>query len=401
MVDNLFRVLHTADWHVCDKNIDEAKKCLEFFVEAAKTEKPDVVIISGDIYDSESVKLDSLSAKLIFKIVADIADIAPVAIVTGTKSHDGTASEALKYIKARNEVFVSTMPEQIYLMPGGFFVTNPGDTFPTLTISQVPTPSKQYFNSSGSIDDTNQEIASKMSGIFAGFGAKAQKYDCPHVVSGHFSVSGAFLSATRQMVGFDVEISSDQISLANAGLVALGHIHLKQQIKKTIFYSGSLFQGDASEAGQDFGFWIHELDAANGLQESKYIITPFTHLYALKLDFTDPQTDFRTPFTQKIKDNIKDAVVKVEIRVFEDDIAKIDHEDLERNLATAKSYEIKTIRVPRENVRSENLLKMTTLREKLIELARLRGEEVPESILLKADNLEYMAQEQVVEIAGA
>lgn len=397
----MLKCIHCADFHVCDKNIGEAGKCLAFLVETIKTEKPDITIIAGDIFDSRNVKLESLAARLIFEVIAEIADISPVGAILGTASHEGESTLAFKYIKARYPVHVSAMPEQYYMMNDNSFVNDPGDDQPKLIISSVPQPGKQNFLSSGSIDATNQEIADKMSGIFAGFGAKAAEFNAPHVLIGHFSVSGAFLRATRQMLGFDIEISSDQIALANSDLVALGHIHLRQQIQKNIFYSGSLFQGDTSESGQDFGFWIHELDTAHQLQRSKYIITPFTHLYKLTYDLTGPNADFKLPFTPENLEQIKGAVVRIEIRVYEDEVSKIDHENLEHNLADAKSYEIKMIRVPRENVRSEVLLKLITLREKLIEMAKLRGEEVPESMLLKSDDLESMEVDEIVARVGA
>lgn len=396
----MIRILHAADFHVDDKNIDEARKCLLFLVETVKVRKPDITIIAGDLFDSRSIKLESLAARLMFEVVSEIADVSPVAIVFGTPSHEGEATASLAYIKARYSVHVSGQPEQYYMMHDDSFVDNPGDSQPKLVISAVPQPTKKYFSSSGSIDSTNQEIADVMSGVFGGLGAKASQHTAPHILIGHFSVSGAFLSATRQMIGFDIEISSDQIALANADLVALGHIHLRQQIQKNIFYSGSLFQSDTSEAGQDFGFWIHELDDAHQLQKSEYIITPFTRLYKLTHDLTNSPDTFQVPFKQETLDQIKGAVVKVEITAYEDDVAKIDREDLNRNLAEAKSFEIKIIRTPRENVRSEKLLKLKTLREKIIEQARLRSEEILESILVKTDNLESMEVDEIVSMVA-
>ena len=398
----MLKAVHTADFHIDDKNIDEARKCLEFLVETVKTKKPDITILAGDLFDSRNVKLESMAARLLFEVVSEIANVSPVAVVYGTPSHEGEATAVLRYLNTKYSIHVSDMPEQYYMMDDNSFVNVPGkDQCPKLIISAVPQPTKRHFSSSSSIDLTNQEIADAMSGVFGGFGAKAAEFKAPHILIGHFSVSGAFLSETRQMVGFDVEISSDQIALANANLVACGHIHLNQVIKKDIFYSGDLFQSDFGEAGQEKGFYLHELDAANGLQKSTFIQTPYTHLYALKFDFTDPQTDFKTLFTQEIKDSVKGAVVRVEITAYEDDVAKIDRDDLERNLAEAKSYEIKIIRVPRENVRSEKLLKLKTLRDKLIEQARLRGEVVKESILKKADNLESMESDEIVEAAAS
>jgi len=195
----------------------------------------------------------------------------------------------------------------------------------------------------------------------------------------------------------DIEMSTDQLELASTSLNMLGHIHFFQKIKDNTFYSGDLFQSGFGEAGQEKGFYLHEIDDATGLlNRSTLIPTPYTHLYKLTYDLTDPQTDFKLLLTQENKDKVKDSVVRVEIKAYEDEIAKIDREDIEENLTGAKSFEIKIIRVPRENVRSEKLLNMTTLREKISEMARLRGEEVPESILKKADMLEHMESDEIV-----
>ena len=34
----MLRIIHTADFHVDDKNIEEARKCLSFLVKTVKTE---------------------------------------------------------------------------------------------------------------------------------------------------------------------------------------------------------------------------------------------------------------------------------------------------------------------------------------------------------------------------
>ena len=94
------KILHFADVHARDKDIEEIEKCLNFIVETAKAESPDIIINSGDTFDSAGIKADSLSAKLIFKTFKELADIAPVAVIIGTPSHDGQVAETLEYIKA-------------------------------------------------------------------------------------------------------------------------------------------------------------------------------------------------------------------------------------------------------------------------------------------------------------
>lgn len=393
----MLKILHFADVHCRDRDIDEAEKCLNFIVKTAQKEQPDLIINAGDVFDAAGIRADSLSAKLVFKIFKELADIAPVGVIIGTPSHDSTTASILKYIKARFPVYVSERPEQIYLCGGE--LNNDLSKFHApieVIISMLPAPTKQFWRTNSGISDSDAEIGNALSGIFAGFGAQAAKYDCPHILVMHCTIRGAALSESQQIIGRDIEVGEDQIQLTNANLVCCGHIHYAQAVNDKTFYSGSIFQSDFGEAGEKKGFYIHEIDNAHQLQRSKYIITPFTHLYKLTYDLIGPNADFTLPFTPENLDQIKGAVVRIEIRAYEDEVSKIDHEDLERNLAGAKSFEIKMIRVPRENVRSEKLLKLTTLREKLIEMAKLRGEEVPENILLKADNLESMEADEIV-----
>ena len=50
------KILHTADWHIGktingQSLLEDQKYVLEQLYEAVKEHKPDVVIISGDLYD--------------------------------------------------------------------------------------------------------------------------------------------------------------------------------------------------------------------------------------------------------------------------------------------------------------------------------------------------------------
>lgn len=58
--------------------------------------------------------------------------------------------------------------------------------------------------------------------------------------------------------------------------------------------------------------------------------------------------------------------------------------------------DIRIVRKPRENIRSEAVLKVETLREKLVAMAELKGETVPESILEKADLLESAPADEII-----
>ena len=240
--------------------IEEAEKCLNFLVETADAEAVDLMIIAGDIFDSGDVKLDSKAAKLVIRTFNRLADIAPVAVILGTPSHDGTAAEILSFVRGKYPIHVATRPEQIFLQTLAFVDIEAAVKYGgcDAVISLVPAPTKQYFQGNGDIKQGDAEIAAAMSQIFAGMGATAAGFGVPHILVGHWQTAGSLISETQVLTGVDIEISPDMMALSNADLILLGHIHLKQQIKKNIFYSGSLFANNWGEVN-DHGFWIHEI----------------------------------------------------------------------------------------------------------------------------------------------
>ena len=396
------RILHMADIHARDADIEEVEKCLEAIVKLAYKEEPDLIINAGDTFDSRNIRLDSQAAKLIFRKFSDLADLAPVAVITGTPSHDGEAVEALQYVNSKHPIWVSKKPEQIYLIDG--VLIDECEEPPDAVLSMIPQPSKQYFSTDSDIRGADAEIASAMSAIFAGFGAQASVYNCPHILVGHFQVGGAMISETQQLVGVDVEISKDQIALANADLVCLGHIHKQQQIGTNIFYSGSIYRLNYGEMDEK-GAYIHQLVAdscESGAVISKFHKTPTRKLVQIKEDLTFEgaidELDISLYGSIPDPEKITDSILKVEFKVYQDEAEKLDKEAIEEFYLEhgAKEVDLRIIRVPRENVRSERILKLTTLREKIIEQARLKDETVSESILAKADLLESETGDQII-----
>jgi len=395
------KILHFSDIHARDNDIDEIKKCLEEIVQVASTERPDLITCAGDVFDSQNVKLDSKSAKLIFNVFSDLADIAPVVVVIGTPSHDGTAAEVLRHIKAKHEVWVSGRPEQFCMVKNGMFTRCPEiDDDIACVITMVPTPTKQFFNSDSDIKGTDNEIAQAMGAMFAGFGASAaddKAAGIPHVLVGHFQVGGAFISETQQLNGMDIEISREQCGYAQADVVMLGHIHKAQQIGQNIFYSGSIYRKDFGEM-DDKGFYLHEIDDA-GFLSSRFIETPTRKLIRISHDFTQDDGDGFPSKCKKVFDNMAGAIIRVEMKVYQDDAIKIEKDKIISIFEGAAEVDVRIIRIPRENVRSAHILKLFTLREKIQEMASLKSETVPGSILAKADFLENMTTDQV--LAGA
>ena len=397
---NNMKILHFADVHARDRDIEEIEKCLNFIVETARAEHVDIIINAGDTFDSAGIKADSFSAKLIFRIFKELADIAPVVVIIGTPSHDGQAAETLRYIKAKHPVHVATFPEQLYF--GG--ADGAG-----ILVAMCPAPTKQFWEYNRSaIKTSDVDIASEMSKMFAGFAAQAESdEDTPHVLVGHWNITGSLISETQTLTGVDIELSKEQMALSNADICLMGHIHKEQKLEPNLFYSGSIVPLTWGELDIK-GFYIHTLEGKN-LIESKFIKTPSRKLIKIAEDLTnggDLEFLAGIPLIDIVLQDgdspieVEGANVKIEFKVFQDEAQKINTKELEKALLDigAKAATVQLVRVPRENVRSQKILELTSLRDKVCERASLNQEVVPASILEKADLLESEESDKVVQV---
>ena len=383
------KCLHAADIHIREKDIVEIETCLNFLVETAAKENVDLVIIAGDIFDSQEVKMASRSARLAVKTISALADIAPVAIIKCTDSHDGNAPEILSYARGRFSVYVATMPQQILLADGILCATSPGKVRAVLTL--IPQPSKQFFQTRAGIEGADQEIGQAMSALFGGFGAQAAVYPgVPHILAGHWNVNGCRLANGQIRTGMDIEVSVDQMNLGNFDIGCLGHIHVQQVLGGRYFYSGPIYATKIDEDGPK-GFYVHDLDTLSGVWESRFIETPCKKMVRLSHDLTPVLTETeKSDLYYHEHGEVAGAHVRLDLTIWQDEAGTLDKQEIEKHYLSlgAESADIRIIRVPRVTVRAESVLKAETLPDKIARMAEIRGEIVSAGVLVKAAEIE-------------
>ena len=267
-------------------------------------------------------------------------------------------------------------------------------------ITQIPTPTKQFFQADTAIEEGDKAISNAMTAILGGFGEMAKGLGCPHILNGHFQVGGAFISEKQQLIGRDIEISTDQLEMANADLVCLGHIHLQQRLKGNIYYSGSIHRKTFGET-EAKGFYLHEIEGM--ITKSLFVETPTKQKLTIREDLTkeDILEDMDVILYSYGPDELKGAHIKVEFKIWQDEqrISKSNIEEFFKS-AGVEQVIVNLIRVPRETVRAANVLKLSSLRDKVQEMAALRLEEIDQAILDKADLLETTTADELVQIIG-
>jgi len=375
-------ILHLGDIHFRNDLLAEIEKRVGFVAMSAEsTVRPDVIVIAGDVFD-ERQPYDSPAFLAADRYMRRLSGIAPVLIVKGTPSHDG---QTLKFFE-NERVYVSEMPEQVFLTPRGFIRSNgivPGDA--KALFSCMPSVSKTSIAaiSKGGLSETTFNTIELMRDVLKGWGEVNARIGTgiPTVLVGHLSVTGATLSTGQQMIGREIELGVGDLRMAKVDLVCLGHIH-KPQNWGEVYYSGSITRLNFGEV-EDKGVWVHRFDPGKCKKiVSEFIKTPAREMVTLDCDAL-PSID-ALPLVPE------GAYVRLRYRVSEEDVHKVDEKALKEKLSVMGAAEItieKTV-APRQRVRAEGISGFASLEEKLRKWAEISGIDISDGVFKKLAMLE-------------
>lgn len=263
----ILKFIHTADWHLGKivhgiHMTDNQSHILQHFLQIIEEEKPDAVIIAGDLYDrsvppTEAVELldDTL-----FKINIEMK--IPIVAITG--NHDsaerlsfGTSWYKHSQLYIRGKITKDINPIQIkgvnfYCVP----YAEPG------VIRQLHEDESIH---------THQDAMKSIIGQIE----NKIRTDEPNVLVGHAFVTGGETSDSERIlsVGGSSSVSSDLFSPFQ--YTALGHLHSPNAIKHpNIYYSGSLLKYSFSEANHQKSINIIDIDHDGSFKVRKRSLTP-------------------------------------------------------------------------------------------------------------------------------
>lgn len=270
------KFFHTADWHL-GKLVqgiymtDDQRFVLEQFLQAIDIEKPDAVIIAGDLYDravppTEAVHLlDELFAEIVLKRKTPLLTIAG--------NHDSPSrlnfgSQLMKETGLHIVGQISRNMQSIVL----------NDTYGEVHFHLVPyaDPSQVRYLMEDETIITHNQAMKKIIELIEEKMDKTKR----HIFVGH-----AFVTPHGQ----EEENTSDSerplaiggAEYVNASLfqpfhyTALGHLHQAHYVlNETIRYSGSPLKYSISEEHHKKGFFIVEIDAEGKTTVEKRLLAP-------------------------------------------------------------------------------------------------------------------------------
>ena len=229
------KVLHTADLHfsISTDKLPEVIRTTDALLVQARAEQPDVIILGGDTVDEYDgrIRLDSDCARAAISFVQQAADIAPVVIIRGTKSHDRESPYFFRHLRGKNPIHVATSIEQVALVRHDLDLHAYRYEWRPLAdqrlvegertvaaFSLVPSLDKSQLLAcvDASIAGGNIVFRELVHDLFAGFGLVNDACQCPTFLVTHGMATGAVFSSGQQAVGEDLEFSIGDLQAARA-----------------------------------------------------------------------------------------------------------------------------------------------------------------------------------------
>lgn len=241
------KILHTSDWHLgavfdTQKRYEEFDKILAFLLEVIRNEKIEAVIIAGDVFDSNLPANRATEQYYNFLVAARDAGVRDLIVTAG--NHDSASFlESPAHILKKFSVHVSgkagadSVDQAIIPLK-----TAEGNI--AAAVCAVPYLRDSDIRRAVSGDDLEAQENRRLEGVLALYGkicARAEELypGVPMIATGHFYADE---------VNYYNSLQAVPISRLpeNIDYLALGHLHVPQQVKGPInaWYSGALLQMD-------------------------------------------------------------------------------------------------------------------------------------------------------------
>ncbi|WP_433057734.1 exonuclease SbcCD subunit D [Dactylosporangium sp. CS-033363] len=247
------RILHTSDWHVGKVLKGQSRSAdhiaaINGLVDVAKTERPDLIVVAGDLYDTATPTAES--TKIVTRGLSALRKTGAEVVVIGGNHDNGKALDALRpWADAAGITIRGAIgrPEE-HLLEG---TTAGGEEWRLIAL---PFLSQRYaVRASEMFDLSAAEITQSYAGyvgdliarLAQGFGANTV-----NLLTAHLTVIGATMGGGEReahtIMGYAVPASVFPSSLHYA---ALGHLHRAQSVNGPcpIRYSGSPLPIDFGE----------------------------------------------------------------------------------------------------------------------------------------------------------
>jgi len=320
------KILHTADWHIGKKlHKHELSEDFDLFInwliEYIRSEKIEVLLISGDIFDLANPS--SEARKQYYQALIKLQQLECKIIATGG-NHDSPAmlNAPGDLMRALDMEVIGGLPEELEdcIIP----VSNKNGE-KELVVAAIPylrDADLRSGTSATTYDDRLQAIREGIKDVFA----KASEICCekhpdiPVIAMGHLFTAGSDTSDSERDIQIGNQAAFNALQFGEYfSYIALGHIHKPQKVSANIpiYYSGSPLPLSFSERKDDKRVLV--IDTENGWEPKSIPLPVFRKLIRISGTLSEIQ--------QKLNDlvatNELDSLIEIDLIEDQYDAQKI------------------------------------------------------------------------------
>lgn len=362
------KILHTADNHFEEGKLEEATRCFGDIIKTAKSEKPNLVVIAGDLFD-RNMLIDSPAYHTVIDLMFELTEIAPIILIPG--NHD--PENSLEIFSSLNTT------EPIYYLDKIKLWTIKDKYNTKIEVVTVPYRKKSDFDlpDGTTIQEADKHVSTEIVKMFEELPDKKTDF---RIFVGHFACYESSLANRQTISGNEPVFTVEELLKAKADVYFLGHIHNHEQKifdGYPIRYSGPHYSTNFGET-QELGFWIWE--------DGEF----FWHKTSAKRSLNikmDERLVLEFIKTGKVLMQIpreKNLLVKIKASVPEALSSQFDLKKLEEIIGAR----VEKVIIPKSTTRSANISNLTSLTEKFKEWASVKNIEVTDSMLAILEELE-------------
>ncbi|MBR1594355.1 MAG: exonuclease SbcCD subunit D [Alloprevotella sp.] len=284
------KIIHTADWHLGNtfhghNREEEHSHFLGWLLETLKIEKPDALLVTGDVFDTANPS--AMAENMFYGFLHDATEAVPgIQVVVTAGNHDsGGRLEAPSELLRKHNVYVRGIlrrdekdnPDFDYhILP----LSKRGESEASVVVFALP-----YLRSTDYPLKMSQEEG--LRSVFQGMYKSLKKSDfkgLPIVVCAHFYAGGADICAdehSERLVVGGQDVADVNVVGKEAAYVALGHIHKVQQVGASAWYSGSALPMSFSEKSYSHGALLVNVEVDGEVQVSRLEYKPLRRLISI------------------------------------------------------------------------------------------------------------------------
>jgi exonuclease SbcD len=294
------KIIHTSDWHIGKivnefSMIEDQKYILNRLIDLIEKEKPEVLIIAGDVYDRSIPPVEAV--ELLNETLSNLIIDKNIKVLAISGNHDG--GERLSFgsqILEKHGLYIAGRDNELYkhvVVKGeknvNFYLIPYKD--PALTRKILNEKEIKSHNDAMKlvVEKIKKDMNEKEINILVGHGYVTMKReDAIECIENKYEVANLETSESERPLSIGGTDLIDGKIFDDFDYVALGHLHGRQKIgREEMKYSGSILKYSFSEVKQKKGVYILDINDKDAINIDFKCLNPVRDLRVIKGNIED------------------------------------------------------------------------------------------------------------------